>query len=175
MWTLGGTGGFKVSDGDGEEVASGKTSVQGAHGLHVAAYLVPTSGFHIGAFVHRIEGQALLEPKDGEKDLANFNNVNFGIAMKAGGEARRSFVSFALDVGLASLMHSSPVQRGLWLHPRLQVDIMAVRDTPMKAAVFLGLGPACMVVVGPEDPENENKGLHWTITPTFQLGGSFGG
>lgn len=175
MWALGGTGGYTLKDEDGEETASGDLAVQSAHGLHLAAYLVPTRAFHIGAFVHKLNGQVLTKSEDDDEDVASFDDVNFGVAMKAGGDAGRAFISFALDLGLASLIHAAPVQRGLWFHPRFQVDIMAVRDTPMKAAVFLGFGPAIMVVAGPDEPGDKGKAHLWTIAPAFQLGGSFGG
>jgi hypothetical protein len=179
MAAFSGAGGFEVTLEDDFSDAvgnSGDWELQLAHGLHMAAYFVPNRSFHIGLFFDRMEGRALAKPDDDEDFYDDFRQTNFGVAMKAGGGAGRAFVSFALDVGLASLaLYDTQVQHGMWLHPRLQLDVMAVRDTPLKAAVYLAFGPAVMVVAGHTDIEDNLESLFWGVAPVLQLGGTFGG
>jgi hypothetical protein len=179
LWTAGGTGGFDLSIEDstseGEEY-SGEFGVQSARGVHIAAYFVPARAFHIGVFVDWLEGRALTKPDDTQNSVDDFELINAGLTLKAGGGAGRAFIGFGCDMGIASLLlDGSPVQRGFWFQPRLELDVMVVRDTPMKAAVFLGLGPAVIVAVGYEDPDEEMKAIRWGVGPLLQVGGSFGG
>lgn len=174
-----GAGSYEISPEDDffdDVTESGDWELELARGLHMAAYFVPSRVFHIGLFFDRLEGRVLARPDEDDNFYDSFQQMNFGVAMKVGGGVGRAFISFALDAGVASLaLTEIKAQHGLWMQPRLQVDVMAVRDTPLKAAVYVAFGPTITVVGGHTDSEESLDSLFWGVAPALQLGGTFGG
>jgi hypothetical protein len=122
---------------------------------------VPTRSFHVGLFFDRLEGRALSKPEQEDNFLGDFKQTNFGFAMKAGGGAGRAFISFALDVGLATSAdrYEGAARRVDASAPSAGRDGRA--RYAFKAAVNLAFGPAVMVVAGHTDTEDNVESLFW--------------
>jgi hypothetical protein len=156
-----------------------------AHAVRFGAMFAATRGFHIGAFVSTGKmslvydnDESYSEELESYESKVNQDLLNYGASLKAGGVAGRAFLAFALDIGVATTdisFMNLPAQHGLWLHPAFNLDVMAVRQSPVKVALHFTIGPAIMITGGDDDLSGDFTSMRWNVLPMVGLGGNFGG